>query len=79
MVNRIMNNDLAEIGEEIIYNGETKHARDDITVELMKERLIIGNTYLVDNIRRSGPYNGYYVIKHVFYPPKSFYKKYNKK
>ena len=41
---------IAEIGEIVIYNGDTTYAIDEITLELMINLLVEGNEYKVGRI-----------------------------
>jgi len=65
---------IAKIGEYVIYTGDTRHARDNITRKLMNDSLIPGNIYQVNGIRNWGIYKGYYIMGNNYYPPKSFVK-----
>lgn len=69
---------IAKKGDLVVYTGETKYARDVLTMDIMKKQLIIWDTYLVDGIRESGIYKGYYIIGNAYYPPKSFIKNHDK-
>jgi hypothetical protein len=61
------------IGKYVTYNGITEYAKDRVTEDLMIKYLVPGESYMVDYVRKSGFYKGYYVINHCYYPKESFY------
>ena len=79
-----MEEELAEVGEMVLYTGDTSHSLDDATIEVMKKYLIKGKLYKVTHITRYNPFNMFYSWHYQFecfgifcywFPCKSFTKK----
>jgi len=44
-------NDVAEIGEEVIYTGDLSFSTNEITTNLMKKNLVPNNHYIISGVR----------------------------
>jgi len=66
------------IGDVVIYNGQTEHAFNDITLDLMKAHLVVGNSYVIQGIMKRGVKDvRFYIvgdkrIESYWYPSSSF-------
>jgi len=67
---------IAKIGDVVFYNGETEHAFDLCTKELMVEFLIKGNAYTIAHIQDyvvvGDLYYRFEEIDRYIFPHKSF-------
>lgn len=74
-----MKDDIATIGDDVVYTGETKYAADSVTVRLMHKYLEVGVIYTVKviNQRYGDEYNPHYKFEGIptyIFPYKKFYK-----